>query len=347
MKSDHNNVQIEMIEYDEDKFGRIKVLNVTEARAHFSTLLKDGANYYVITKNNKPIRAVISFADFSALKGFVESGQYQPAVVERPSDEEMSIQYRHRPSRVRGMLFENDELAEQTAHKSPAPGLPPKKTKAADKRQVSQEKIAQEKISQEETAQGKKTAALPQTTVKKAARGGVHRTEDSDYFLEPAESSVNLLSPEETEIFAGEPKPQTQAQVVPPVVAEKAAEKKPAEPTQDKASKEEEEYLNKYRKLYERFEDNVPGVDSKTGDGEKDYFTSSVGDFTFSEEDLSKNVSQEVPAEKEGKGSAAGDNELPSLKDLLTELEAEKISGEDEEMDDREIDELIHRITSD
>lgn len=56
--------QILMFEFEDSKLGRLKVINITEARANIASIMNDGEFNYVITKNNKPVRAIINYGDF-------------------------------------------------------------------------------------------------------------------------------------------------------------------------------------------------------------------------------------------------------------------------------------------
>ena len=120
------------------------------------------------------------------------------------------------------------------------------------------------------------------------------------------------------------------------------------------------EYFQKYKKLYEKFSPQnheeimmqvekmtVPYLDNKSAQ-----IANSTTETKFKKE-LEPLIAQE---HNEGIQHGNSENEglekkqeLPSLKDLLKELEGERLSGEDvsEEMDEKAIDDLIYRITHD
>jgi len=50
-----------MFEFFDDRLGRIKVVNVTEARASMASIMNDKEFTYIITKNNRPVRVVINY----------------------------------------------------------------------------------------------------------------------------------------------------------------------------------------------------------------------------------------------------------------------------------------------
>jgi len=337
-----------MIEYDEDKLGKIKVLNVTEARANFSNVLKDGSRYYVITKNNKPIRAIINYEDFEALKGFVERGEYTPELKETFSGLDFTPR-KKRKSRVKGMLSENTELSDQIKQKPPLPGLKPKKKKAVAKKPESKPKKKEVAVSEE---------------IQQAINGG------DDYFsVETEDQDFELISPEQTETFVEgydmsaeeveesiKQKFYDGKQKAEPAVEETEEVKVSPEdgdtPEEDR-SPEEQEYFNKYKKLYESFSSAETEEEGGSENQSDDYFTSDETDDTYEEyedeidgeqEDIAAQESTQKPAKRT---ASQNPNDPPSLKDLLSDLEAEKISGEGEDLDEKEIDDLIHRITHD
>lgn len=50
-----------MFEYIDEKLGKVKVVNVTEARASMASIMNDKEVSYVITKNNQPIRVIVNY----------------------------------------------------------------------------------------------------------------------------------------------------------------------------------------------------------------------------------------------------------------------------------------------
>jgi len=50
-----------MFEIDDPKLGKIKFINITEARAQIAAITQDKECSYVLTKNNKPIRVIVNY----------------------------------------------------------------------------------------------------------------------------------------------------------------------------------------------------------------------------------------------------------------------------------------------
>lgn len=50
-----------MFEFEDAKLGKVKVINITEARSSIAMIMNDGQYNYVITKNNRPIRVIINY----------------------------------------------------------------------------------------------------------------------------------------------------------------------------------------------------------------------------------------------------------------------------------------------
>lgn len=50
-----------MFDIQDEKLGKVKVVNVTEARASMASIMNNHDVSYIITKNNKPIRLILNF----------------------------------------------------------------------------------------------------------------------------------------------------------------------------------------------------------------------------------------------------------------------------------------------
>lgn len=57
-----------MFELDDSKLGKVKLVSVTEARQHISTIMQDFGVHYVITKNSKPVRMIVDYDAFKQTK---------------------------------------------------------------------------------------------------------------------------------------------------------------------------------------------------------------------------------------------------------------------------------------
>jgi prevent-host-death family protein len=56
-----------MFEIEDRKLGRLKVFNVTEARAHFAAVLKEDQAKVVITRHGRPSKILINYEEYVAL----------------------------------------------------------------------------------------------------------------------------------------------------------------------------------------------------------------------------------------------------------------------------------------
>lgn len=305
-----------MIEYNDKKGGKIKVVNVTEARANFAEVLGDNRASYVVTKNSKPVRAIIDYEDFVLLRksqqaqGFsenLEPDDFQEMGLPRPDRRQKS------KSRVRGLLGTHEELLRQKPAFEESTESPPLEIKV-----------------QEETFVQKK-----------------------DYFHTPDDDY--LISPDEIEM------PEAK-----PVEAAKVQSPEPPVPLPDPAvqkSPEEQEYFDKYKKLYGNLEskDASPtDLDRQVEERVEQLLRPKLSQAVTQAQ---TGVAQQFKAEpkpaatqafKESTGvpikSVTPKNNMPSLKDLLRELDNEKLSIIDDDQElalDDEIDDLIHRITQD
>lgn len=292
--------------------------NVTEARANFADVLSDTHVSYVVTKNNKPVRAIIDYEDFVLLRKSqqsqnfsenLESDDFQQMGLPRPDRRQRS------KSRVRGLLDTHQELLKQKLSFEESPVSQPIEVKI-----------------QEETFVQKKAAVQSELPAE-----DYFQSSDEDY----------LISPDEIEM-QGE-KPGTATRIEQPKVEPPKVElpKPPQAPVVQK-SPEEQEYFDKYKKLYgaaEPEEELPEDLDRQVEERVEQLLKPKLSQpMTQPEIDVTQKFKSDP------KPAATPQNNMPSLKDLLRELDNEKLSiiDDDEELAlDDEIDDLIHRITQD
>lgn len=308
-----------MIEYNDKKSGKIKVVNVTEARANFAEVLSDNRVSYVVTKNSKPVRAIIDYEDFVLLRksqqaqGFsenLEPDDFQEMGLPRPDRRQKS------KSRVRGLLGTHEELLRQKpAFEESSESLP------------LEIKVQEETFVQKKVAQGASVSASK----------SYQQSEPEDYFQTPDDDY--LISPDEIDL--PEAKPVEVVKVEPP-----EPPVPPLAPAVQK-SPEEQEYFDKYKKLYGNLgpEDaNPTDLDRQVEERVEQLLKPKLSQAATQAQ---TSVAQQFKAEPK---PATPKNNTPSLKDLLRELDNEKLSiiddGDELALDD-EIDDLIHRITQD
>jgi hypothetical protein len=316
-------------------------------------MLGDRHSRYIITKNNKPLRAVIDYAEYEHLKKNIGDQFFQtphgadadyPGHVEGDAGTEGEKKTRKSKSRVPGILESNSALSDSTP----------------DKRHRAQPK-AEERA--KETLQHEQQAGASE-----------------DYFSTAslADAEPNLIPPIDETIIecavAPEPPPQFKQETKPQKFPTETEKERPTpkKPETKKESGEEEEYFRKYRKLYETLgggslapaDDNQPqdmmgegvGLDIEnelepTGQNERSLIDERAE--AESNIDAEKHAATRAPQTneraqaREGRAAQENGEELPSLKDLLASLEQEKLSGEDEEVDESQIEDLIQRITED
>ncbi|GEM_PF-2434663 len=56
-----------MFEMDDSKLGRLKVYNVTEARANFASVLREKEAKVVVTWHGRPFKVLVDYQEFSKL----------------------------------------------------------------------------------------------------------------------------------------------------------------------------------------------------------------------------------------------------------------------------------------
>jgi len=73
-----------MFEMDDSKLGRLKVYNVTEARANFASVLREKDAKVVITWHGRPSKVLVDYQEYSSLLQNTSRPEAQEA---KPSSE--------------------------------------------------------------------------------------------------------------------------------------------------------------------------------------------------------------------------------------------------------------------
>lgn len=324
-----------MIEYNDKKGGKIKVANVTEARANFADVLGDTHISYVVTKNNKPVRAIIDYEDFVLLrKSILSQNSLENSEVDSVDFPEMRLPRPERrqksKSRVKGLLGSHQQWL---GHKPPF-----------DESQRAEVVLPREKVLEQKKAVGESLPAV-KNYPQEVAEDDYFKISDEDFLVSPDEIETRDTEAEKKiEPPPREPPDEAPAQTVAFPVVQK--------------SSQEQEYFDKYKKLYgsqalepgtaedldrqieERVEQLLkPKVRESQIHSRSDIFAPFKPETAVS---AVKEVTLQQPKQAQKK------THLPSLKDLLKELDNEKLSGDDELLaSDDEIDDLIHRIIQD
>jgi len=58
-----------MFEIHDERLGKLKIFNVTEARANFAEVLKEGNAKVVVTRHGRPTKILISYDEYLSLLG--------------------------------------------------------------------------------------------------------------------------------------------------------------------------------------------------------------------------------------------------------------------------------------
>lgn len=375
-----------MLEFTNKAKNRIKVINVTEARGNFATILSDTESSYVITKNNKPQRVIVNYEDFKRWQD-AEGAATMPLAAPGAEEEDKNRQRRPKMSpAVRGMIaaqFEVSHQAEEKPARSEAPAesldaflpLPTEEAPPAD--------------------EGVFLSAPPQEPDDVVAIDDTTDLDTSDYFTDEQEEEDAPLSPQKEALADGsdiarEVAAETRAAAAASnaLVAAQARDDGIAEAPQGKTP-EEQEYYKRYRKLYENFqyapvfterrttrsapEDDInleilsreaaretilneaPATEdilppAATVPEASTDFNDSFAMSLVSEEER-RVLGVKPPAAPNPESAAAAplqEEGLPSLQQLLRDLDSQQLSGDESRpLDAKEIDDLINRITSD
>lgn len=347
-----------MFEFDNNKTGKVKVLNVTEARANFSDLLSDLSAHYVITKNNKPLRVVISYSEYQQISKWIKENDIELEVDSSIKD---APKTRKKPqkTRVKGLLESHMQMQEKKASqpkpkpkKSSSPSVDDEKRKLIEKLLGSSAQTDYFADEEDDVVEEFQTAPPTPAETYQKAKNEVQEEKSTAEFSEEDfwnDDSDNAEEPQEP--LSQEPEPE---------VAE-------TDPELDDMTPEQREYYEKYKKLYQSLgqpieekpsaTQEVPDVDLSNefsmnfSKDEPEEFEIEESD-PFEEELKSRLEKTEPKTRPSQRKQEASGNDLPSLKDLLQELEDEKLSSDEGEenskdLNEGDIDDLIHRITHD
>lgn len=349
-----------MFEYVDDKLGKVKLINVTEARANFAKLLSDSDTYYVITKNNKPQRVVISYDEFREIKEFTQQlakgSQELGAVRPAPPKKKAAP----KTSRVPGLLAKQAELSGSKEY------LEQEEPESAA--QVAEE--LQEVVDRQEPNLG--------AEIMQSSSGDYFQTGDEDLVLPEPDDVLSELEDEDSDAILEEIRETLNLEdgvaldedehipVEEPVQEESTSnflsdDEEIEDPTAG-MSTEEKAYYQKYRKLYERVEepepepaeqesevelivDSLPNLDETPPEPEPQVVSQVVEEAAAEPEPAPRPEPQPEPSiEVLQENLNEGDEDLPSLQELLQELEPEVPEATDKNLSDTDIDDIVKRI---
>lgn len=315
---------------------KVKIINVTEARANFATVLSDSLAAYVITKNNKPQRVIISYEEFERLQNASGKAGFQ-------NDDETNLL----PDVIGNALAKESfsDLATQVAVPVPAP----------EKKRGLKASAYRDKQSKASQVKG----LIQQRMGEALGEDYFGDSEVSTYGLE--EDVGPLLSPD---MISDE-----QAQEVRETLQQEsgehadffseAAQKEGAPKTAVAEEKvrgvtvgqtpEQAAYFQKYRKLYEGRQAE-PETEPEPETPKLEEQTPVVQKQAPKQPDPIENHNQTTRATESTTitlDNLATQEDLPSLEDLLKGLDLDP-SGEDKDsLSDQDINDLINRITND
>ncbi len=288
-----------MFEFVDDKLGRVKVINITEARASMATIMGDKEFNYIITKNNRPIRVIINYSTYKQNQA---AGTFsKPLKNAEPKNN------------LKGLIESKEKDLQIFRNKNFIP-----------------QKTEYDLIPPE--------SEVPEENVE-PVNEPIVQTSSSDYILdEPV--AVDIPHPDSVETSAPDPEitPEDLGLYTPP-------------PSSD--------YLNRFKKLYEtpRYdslfqstqkkrpikEDSISSIESHQNQP-RQQVQSAAGQKQSPQKESYQNQShQPVPAPLTE--TRRRQDDLPSIQELLMDLENEPLSGEDEALSPDQVNHLLNRIS--
>lgn len=374
-----------MFEYIDDRLGKVKLINVTEARANFSRLLSDMDSYYVITKNNRPQRVVINYDEFQELKTQFEAQQNQivksstekneqkvlskslsSSTAEEKSSNNVS---KKSESRVKGLLAKQFEMAHAQTPES------------------EEEQSFEGENLQSENPSSLKMDSGDYFAIGEAEEDNFELPSPDDVFSDEEDSSQDFAShliddleseltlPEDDFSSKEDSQKETATKNSQTYAAELDHKNEDDDFAKQSLTPEEQNYYDKYRKLYESFEpqapedvavsqnsedfsDDLENVDSlveslpQLDEDKNDENNNSAQEVQFAnsqevfEEKSERKVDPSLQTETLDsllKTEDEASNQLPSLQELLRGLGSAAEETE-EDLSDQEIDNIVKRI---
>ncbi|MBX7147589.1 type II toxin-antitoxin system Phd/YefM family antitoxin [bacterium] len=302
-----------MFEFEDSKLGRVKILNVTEARSSIAAIMNDAEFNYIITKNNKPIRVIINYDSYKKTKNQLQPTAAPKAVPAKAPEPK---------SQLAGLIGTREKELKSTLTSPLSPTI---ETAVGGEEELTFLEMSDEELTEIAPEESTAIEALVDTTDKS---DDVYWTEDTVVEVEETPSIRDLLKdePEEERTVLEEPEappPAPKSRIYQPVVQEE-----PLPPAQASA---EPDYFSRYQKLYEP--SSLKPVEEPKAEPVLPPITAPIFDVepegpTMLEEP--EPVSPAPVAAPKPEPEKPRHREVPSIQDLLRDLENEKLSGDDE-----------------
>lgn len=317
---------------------KVKIINVTEARANFATVLSDRLASYVITKNNKPQRVIISYEEFEHLQNALGKDVLQNNI----KSEESSVSF-------------IQEEPNESFVELPTPAVASVIT--TEKKRETKTLATREKPNKASQVKG-----LIQQRMGEAL--GEDYFGDSEIAAYGLEEEVGpLLSPdlisdelvqevrETLQQESGQKSGEEVDLLIPVAQKEGGVEPPRAEPEIVAATKgqtpEQAAYFQKYRKLYEGRQVDIAS-ESQTPEPQTPAVIKQEQTRPTPEPNQTQDqTTRATELEPTTLDKPVTEEELPSLEDLLRGLDLDPSGEERENLSDQDINELINRITND
>lgn len=367
---------------------QVKQINVTEARANFATILSDTENHYVITKNNKPQRVIINFEDFEKLQGVTKRTEELAVDEPRSWEADKTKKTNPAGTQsIKGIIAQQFELSQHQAAE-PAienesfsfdkikPLSPEEKSHRPDLiteadampfdllEEMPPERegfVAGELVVEGDYFQNAEESAETELETAVIASPALDETLEEVGEQQVCTGEIATRTPEEEEYFRRYRKLYESSGLVsaPQVLWETLPNPVRPHQREETDADDAEKILRQQEDAYQQMRSELD-VAVVVNEAEREVFVvepalASTTDFrgwddSFAISSGAIAPQQELAADtlaQSQKKAGEGEN-LPSLQELLKELDKERLSGEEgDPLDNKDIDELISRITSD
>lgn len=284
-----------MFELRDSKLGKVKIINITEARQNMASIMNDSDFNYVITKNNKPIRVIINYDEYKSNRDQLEKRkstvkkevQVSPTINSMGSSDQVDVNT-------------SISIDKQESHQEVS----------FQEKEVPQIKVEEPKTTQNTLLQEETKPDFNKDNQESEFDLNSDNAEQSYYekFKKLYERSENYESPYEDEKNINDVAPAS-------FMPEPIQQMMRAEELALKHEKEKKENKSWEEKIENVYLSDFSEDEIKENSGQADHTHEELHSFSDESKPINKIETKEVQ-----------EPEPPSIQDLLNELEQEKLS---------------------
>jgi prevent-host-death family protein len=93
-----------MFEINDERLGKLKIFNVTEARANFADVLKEPDAKVVVTRHGRPTKILLSYEEYLSLLSASNADSHQSILEEMTRSEPVASHERQEAKETSGVV---------------------------------------------------------------------------------------------------------------------------------------------------------------------------------------------------------------------------------------------------